>query len=786
MLLNRIFELLRPISDASHTRDRKVSPPNSACLAGTREVVMKTILSWVRSSVLVQRKHIFYLYGYAGSGKSAIAQELCERVPRLLASFFFFRNAGDRSQIGRLPNTLAIQLARAIPETAPLILAAVEGNPDLASPQSKLALGARLRALVYGPFETIAERSSLVQKWTSNPYLIVIDGLDECEDKEGAQEFIDCTLRFFRRKRFIPLRVIITSRIERKIHSRLNDRDVYLKDLADHCSRADIETFMRTVFETHTKGDPVVRAYVQEKGPWPNPSDARKLVDHIDGSFIFASALFGFIFHGPGSEDDQSTPMDRLPLSLKNSPGLDALYSATLARSEHLPHFREVISTLALIKTPLPVPAIAELLGLPAYAVAHVLVELQAVIVLPGTDHIPVTFCHTSLRDFLTTESRAGRFYTLPAFHLCLFFRCFIVSLKDRRRGQGPSQRSSQTTAVGYSMEYQDSHWNDGHHVFKDTARSRIFNLCSKARRSPPLSESHAYYLDKLGIALLEMVYKREASFHIEGIVSLHHEALSLRTSSDETRASTLDNLGIALCKLFEETGSTPAVEKAISHFRETRRLRPPPHPHLPVSLGNLGTTLYSLFHQSGCIDHIVEAVEVHREALGVPSSPDVDRSFLLESLGNALLALYEQDKANISHVEEAIALHREALALQRTPSTLSNLGDALRSRGEHLGSISDHDEAISLLQSALKLLEGCSLVTRRWPIIMNIGIAFYSRFRTSGSVDDLLQAIDFLPKSLDLIPARHIYRHKALQYLTASLQSLSDRDQSLVFSRRV
>ncbi|RXW15916.1 hypothetical protein EST38_g9937 [Candolleomyces aberdarensis] len=533
----------------------------------------------------------------------------------------------------------------------------------------------------------------------------------------------------------------------------------------------------------HIKGDPVLQAYVQEHGPWPNSSDARKLVDHIDGSFVLASALFRFIFHGSGSQDDQSTPMDRLPLALNHSPGLDALYSATLERSERLPHFREVISTLALLKTPLPVPGIAELLGLPAFAVVRVLVELQAIIRLPGTDDIPVTFCHTSLRDFLTTKSRAGHFYALPAFHLCMFFRCLIVSLRDQRGEQGSSQRSRQATTVAYSIEYEYSHWKDGHHVLQQTARPRILNLCSKARRCPPLSESHAFYLDKLGIALLEMVNNREATFHMEGIVSLHREALNLRTSSDETRASTLDNLGIALCKLFEETGSTPAVEEAISHFRETRLLRPPPHPHLPVSLNNLGNALFSLFYQSRCIDHIAEAIDVHHEALGVRPPPDADRSFSLDSLGNALHARYEHD-GDISHVEKAIKLHREALALQRTPSTLSNLGDALRSRGEHLSRISDHDEAIALLQSALTLLEGCSSVTRRWPI-MNIGIAFYSRFKVSGSVEDLIQAISYLPESLDLIPPRHIYRPKALQYLIASLQSLSDRDQSLVLSRR-
>ncbi|RXW12621.1 hypothetical protein EST38_g13232, partial [Candolleomyces aberdarensis] len=210
-----LVELLQPIPDASYTRDRRVSPPNSACLPGTRKVVIKVILTWVSSSVLFQRKHIFYLYGYAGSGKSAIAQE----------------NAGDRSQIGRLPDTLACQLATALPETAPLIRAAIDGDPELVSAQSRLVLGARLQALVYGPFKTVVERDSLSQNSLSYPYLIVIDGLDECEDKDGVQEFLDCTLKFFKHKPSIPLRIVITSRVEQHIHSCLNGGGVRLKDL---------------------------------------------------------------------------------------------------------------------------------------------------------------------------------------------------------------------------------------------------------------------------------------------------------------------------------------------------------------------------------------------------------------------------------------------------------------------------------------------------------------------------------------------------------------------------
>jgi hypothetical protein len=117
--------------------------------------------------------------------------------------------------------------------------------------------------------------------------------------------------------------------------------------------------------------------------------------------------------------------MDRLPLTLTMDPGLDTLYAKTLSRSQHLPHFPDVISTMAFLVEPLPIVGIAELLGIESFEVVRVLVNLQAIIHVPGTDDLPVTMCHTSLRDFLTTENRSGCFFTPPSYHLYLLYRCF-------------------------------------------------------------------------------------------------------------------------------------------------------------------------------------------------------------------------------------------------------------------------------------------------------------------------------------------------------------------------
>jgi hypothetical protein len=52
--------------------------------------------------------------------------------------------------------------------------------------------------------------------------------------------------------------------------------------------------------------------------------------------------------------------------------------------------------------------------------------NLQAIVHVPGTDEgDKVTVCHTSLRDFLTEESRSGEFFAPPSFDLYLSYRAF-------------------------------------------------------------------------------------------------------------------------------------------------------------------------------------------------------------------------------------------------------------------------------------------------------------------------------------------------------------------------
>jgi hypothetical protein len=334
--------------------------------------------------------------------------------------------------MNRFAVTLASQLVAAIPAAAPLIEAAMRAEPGVVTGDASLAT--QLDLLLLSPFLAVVDDAALGETLAKRPFLIVIDGLDECEDKQAVEEFVDHILKFFEEHPTVPLRIFIASRVEQHIRVCLEVDGVVLGNLDSHSADSDIKNFLEASFATVAKKDRVVKAYVRTRGPWPTESDKRKLVKHINGSFVLASTMFKYIVQPPTTQD-ATTPMERLPLTLGMN-GLDGLYSQTLAHSQHLPHFTKIISTIALLEEALPIVEISDILGIEVFEVVRVLLNLQAIIHVPGTDEEgKVTLCHTSLRDFLTTESRSGPFFIPPSFHLYLSYYCFS-SIVDRNNVQ--------------------------------------------------------------------------------------------------------------------------------------------------------------------------------------------------------------------------------------------------------------------------------------------------------------------------------------------------------------
>ena len=145
------------------------------------------------------------LTGTAGLGKSTIAQTLakdCADRRKLAASFFFSRAIPQCGGISKIILTLAYQLAVSIPPAQELIKEAFKADPSL--PDKNLAV--QFTKLVYQPIVAIEHPIS--------PMIVIIDALDECEDKGGVVKLIEIITGAFHGEHSFPLCFFFTSRLE--------------------------------------------------------------------------------------------------------------------------------------------------------------------------------------------------------------------------------------------------------------------------------------------------------------------------------------------------------------------------------------------------------------------------------------------------------------------------------------------------------------------------------------------------------------------------------------------
>ena len=145
------------------------------CLKKTRRAVLDGVDMWARDFT---KSPVYWLNGLAGTGKSAIAQTVAERMfadGRLGASFFCSRDFEDRSNLKFIFPTLAVQLARKYPEFRSVFIPLVQPDPGIAHE----SLYNQLDKLIMQPLKQSAIST-----------VIVIDALDECKDEEPASAIL--------------------------------------------------------------------------------------------------------------------------------------------------------------------------------------------------------------------------------------------------------------------------------------------------------------------------------------------------------------------------------------------------------------------------------------------------------------------------------------------------------------------------------------------------------------------------------------------------------------------
>ncbi|PPQ90206.1 hypothetical protein CVT25_001696 [Psilocybe cyanescens] len=331
---------------AFHDSGERFDPPK--CHHNTRVAIIKRITDWISGlNEDTRRALIMWLYGAAGAGKSAIAQTIAEILDDqhfVLASFFFWRNDSQRGTSKMLVTTLAYQLAVKLPLVFRERLGlAFENDPLI----TKRSLEAQFKTLVREPLLELLHSGFS----TNNHIVVIIDGLDECEDPQVQARIVDLSFSLLH-SRDIPLKIFIASRPEINISSSFDRKPfstlarIALDD--GYQSEEDIRHFLADKFNEIKTQHPL-RSYIPVG--WPAKDSLDTLVRKSSGQFIYASTVVKYV----ASLHHQPTHRLEVVLGIQlpkagDSPfaELDALYRHILMGVEDVTLILQVIGCVVL------------------------------------------------------------------------------------------------------------------------------------------------------------------------------------------------------------------------------------------------------------------------------------------------------------------------------------------------------------------------------------------------------------------------------------------------------
>lgn len=177
------MEHLLPHTCPEAAVDSSARDPPPRCHPGTRENIKDRLETWLNDRK--RQWNTIWLFGPAGTGKSAIAETFAERCAengRLGAAFFFSR-PNDRDDPKSLIPTLAYQLATSSPSYKHLLGDRLTNDPAILRRSSRV----QFKRLIIEPFSFLHDQKHLDVR---DPFLIILDGLDECQGEDAQCEIV--------------------------------------------------------------------------------------------------------------------------------------------------------------------------------------------------------------------------------------------------------------------------------------------------------------------------------------------------------------------------------------------------------------------------------------------------------------------------------------------------------------------------------------------------------------------------------------------------------------------
>ncbi|KAF9449811.1 hypothetical protein P691DRAFT_798820 [Macrolepiota fuliginosa MF-IS2] len=323
--------------------DSSERDPPPRCHPGTRLSIVQRIRDWLQNAG--RQKNLLWLHGPAGVGKSAIIQSLAESESKYngVIATLFFSAISARNDPNRVLTTLAYQLAVKDPSYRAYVVELMSQDPR----SLDKATSEQFRKLFIEPFTQQGIGGG------SAPWLILLDGLDECRPPDtGSQaeskseraqcEIIKLISMFVLEYPSVPLLWIISSRPESHLKAFFSRPDVRAShweeevpiDSDEACQ--DVERYLRSELENIRQQYP---DHIPSGSPWPCEEHISIIARSALGHFVFVTTVTKFIedpdIGDPIAQLEQILDIINHPdVYIENNPlaALNALYTSILQR----------------------------------------------------------------------------------------------------------------------------------------------------------------------------------------------------------------------------------------------------------------------------------------------------------------------------------------------------------------------------------------------------------------------------------------------------------------------
>ncbi|KAJ7181118.1 hypothetical protein C8R46DRAFT_598076 [Mycena filopes] len=376
------------------------------CMPETRLDILQSIQDWAND---LNGPNVFWLHGYPGTGKSAIAMTVTTQLQesgRLASSFFFKREEFLSQTPAALWCSVAYDLVNIYPEIRSKVLQALDsgavvphitGHDDIFK---KLIIKSLENQLSVPP---------------GRMPIVVIDALDECGGLTASRPYQKQVLSAISRWKYLPsgVKLFVTSRNESSIHSVLGSMGSQCKVLevgekATLQSNQDIEKYLQHGF------DAICQEYKSLPHPWPGPQDLKLLINAAAGLFIWASTVLKLVGdHHPEAELEHI--LQRLRKENRNQEEhldpLGQLYQDLLASkfssSRDAKVFQKVAGTILVAQRPLTAGEMDALVpSLTSVDLEFVCKQMSSVL----DSESGLRFVHQSFVDFLVSLGEESHF----------------------------------------------------------------------------------------------------------------------------------------------------------------------------------------------------------------------------------------------------------------------------------------------------------------------------------------------------------------------------------------